>query len=143
VASNTLPQFPPTKIHLTNDPVIDGLVRRANDDMILAIARRMADAEAPRVQTTSVSLSKLAKPRRENGEFVEWVIRQHWLRKRPHLRGGAQRERGVNFHFYPSRETALAAWPTAKIWPWPDATAAPSLRMEMQQPSPRRASGQS
>jgi hypothetical protein len=59
------------------------------------------------VHTTSVSLSKLAKPRHEGGKIVEWVVRQRWLRKR---------ERGVIFHYYATRVAALAAWPAAN-WP--------------------------
>jgi hypothetical protein len=98
-----------TRIHLP-DPVHQ---QTSGDDLMRTIARRMATTEPrARTYTTAVLLSALARPRRENGVTAEFVIREHWLRRYP-------RERGINFFYFASRAAALAAWPTAKSWPWP------------------------
>ena len=59
----------------------------SGDDLVRTITRRMAINEPrARTYTTALSLSALARPRRENGVMAEFVVREHWLTRYPRAR---------------------------------------------------------
>jgi len=76
------------------------------------IAARMLEVREIQRTTlrTDISLHPLKQGQWVGGTFCRWTIRIRRLRR-------GDRSTSTSFHYYPTKEAALAMWPNAKEWP--------------------------
>jgi hypothetical protein len=132
---NPVTHDPIPQARLTNDPVINRLVREANNNMVLEVAQRIAASEAygeilptkapGNIRIIDVRLSYLVRPRVVDGRLCSVVVRVVYGAR--HENDRLRRE----FLYYKDVPEAMATHPNLKVWPFPYADERRTPRMEM------------